>query len=563
MEQQRTLLLIALFVVMFLLWSAWQRDYVMPKQAPTTATQTSPQPTAAANKDHEVPTAGDTPAPVTDHSSKVVVQQHQASMVSSQRIHVRTDFLDVELDSRGGDVRRVGLLKYPVSSKEKDKPLELMNDQPPHLFIAQDGFAGKKPMKNGSLTAAPNQNTLYQVSGTNYVLHNNQNEIVVPFTWTSPDGVKFIKRYRFNRSKYLIQVEHIIENPTGKEWQGNLYTQLQRMPIPKADQPRFIHTYTGGVIYSDEHKYEKIDFDDMTKHNLSRGIKGGWAAMIQHYFLGAWIPNDKQNFNYYTRVFDKDRYVIGMTSPTYKVEPGKTKTLESKLFVGPKLQTHLESIAPGLELTVDYGYLTFIAKPIFWLLRTIHSMVHNWGWSIIFLTLIIKLAFYKLSETSYKSMANMRRMQPRMKALKERFGDDRAQMNKALMDLYKKEKINPLGGCLPIVVQIPVFISLYWVLLESVELRQAPFMLWIQDMSSPDPYFILPIIMGVTMLIQQRLNPTPMDPIQAKLMMVLPFAFGIFFSFFPAGLVLYWVVNNTLSISQQWYITRVVIEKGK
>ncbi len=559
MEQQRTLLIIALFIVMFLMWNAWQRDYVMPKPVPTTSQVTPEQ--VIENKNNEVPTASNTVAPMTSHTTAPVMSQPK--MARSQRIHVRTDFMDVELDSRGGDVRQVGLLKYPVSSKEKDKPLLLMNDQPPHLFIAQDGFAAKKQTANGALTSAPNQNTVYQAAATDYVLSTGENEIVVPFTWTSPQGVKFIKRYRFNRSKYLIRVEHEIQNPTQREWQGNLYQQLQRMPIPKADQQRFIHTYTGGVIYSNQHKYEKIDFDDMKKHNLSREIKGGWAAMIQHYFLGAWIPNNSQGFNYYSRVFDNDRYVIGMTSPTYTVAAGQSRTLESKLFIGPKLQTHLESIAPGLELTVDYGYLTFIAKPIFWLLRTIHSIVHNWGWSIIFLTLTIKLAFYKLSETSYKSMANMRRMQPRMKALKERFGDDRAQMNKALMELYKKEKINPLGGCLPIVVQIPVFISLYWVLLESVELRQAPFMLWIQDMSTPDPYFILPIIMGITMLIQQRLNPTPLDPIQAKLMMVLPFAFGIFFSFFPAGLVLYWVVNNTLSISQQWYITRVVIGKEK
>ena len=285
--------------------------------------------------------------------------------------------------------------------------------------------------------------------------------------------------------------------------------------------------------------------------------------MIQHYFLAAWIPKKDEDFRYYTRAPGNEHYIIGMTSPTYQVAAGQKRTLENELYVGPKLQDKLQAVAPGLELTVDYGILTVIAKPIFWLLEKIHSFVHNWGWSIIFLTLIIKLAFYKLSEASYKSMANMRRMQPRMKALKDRFGDDRAQMNKALMDLYKKEKINPLGGCLPIVVQIPVFISLYWVLLESVEMRQAPFMLWIQDMSTADPYFILPILMGITMVVQQKLNPTPLDPIQAKLMMVLPLVFTVFFAFFPAGLVLYWVVNNMLSISQQWYITRVVIGKDK
>jgi YidC/Oxa1 family membrane protein insertase len=485
----------------------------------------------------------------------------EENIAGNKRIHVRTDLFDIALDTKGADVREVALLKYPVSPENKDNPLMLMNDKPPHLFIAQGGFAAKRKTDDNTLIAAPNHNTVFQADVSDYALADGSDELVVPFTWTSPDGVKFTKRYRFKRGKYLIHIEYEIENPTGKVWQGNQYQQLQRMPIPKDEQKRFIHTYTGGVIYSQEEKYEKISFGDMEDEKLNRKIKGGWAAMIQHYFLGALIPAKDEEFHYYTRAAKGERYIIGMTSPTYEVAPGKTSVITDRLYVGPKIQSHLEEIAPGLELTVDYGMLTVIAKPIFWLLTKIHSFVHNWGWSIIILTLIIKLAFYKLSEASYKSMANMRRMQPRMKALKDRYGDDRQGMNKALMDLYKKEKINPLGGCLPIVIQIPVFIALYWVLLESVEMRQAPFMLWIQDMSSPDPYFILPIVMGVTMLFQQKLNPTPMDPIQAKLMMVLPLVFTVFFAFFPAGLVIYWVTNNILSIAQQWYITRMVIDK--
>jgi YidC/Oxa1 family membrane protein insertase len=285
--------------------------------------------------------------------------------------------------------------------------------------------------------------------------------------------------------------------------------------------------------------------------------------MIQHYFLSAWIPDAAEPNLYYTKVLPPARYVLGLVGPELTVPPGQTQLFSSRLYVGPKLQDHLAEIAPGLELTVDYGMLTVLAKPIFWLLKRIHDLVGNWGWAIIILTLLIKLAFYKLSETSYKSMANMRKLAPRLQALKERYGDDRQKLNQAMMEMYRKEKINPLGGCLPILVQIPVFIALYWVLLESVELRQAAFILWLKDLSSPDPYYVLPLIMGVTMFIQQKLNPAPMDPMQAKVMMILPFVFTVFFAFFPAGLVLYWVTNNILSIAQQWVITRRVEQAAR
>jgi YidC/Oxa1 family membrane protein insertase len=310
------------------------------------------------------------------------------------------------------------------------------------------------------------------------------------------------------------------------------------------------------VVYSQETKYEKYDFGDMADVDLNRDETNGWIAMIQHYFLAAWVPPTGQKEHFYSKDLGENRYIIGSYSPAVTLQSGDSYQFSKQLFAGPKLQEQLVKVAPGLELTVDYGWLTVVSQPIFWLLQKLHDIVGNWGWAIILLTILIKAAFFKLSEASYKSMANMRRMTPRMTALKDRYGDDKARLNKAMMDLYKTEKINPLGGCLPMLVQIPVFIALYWVLLESVEMRQAPFILWMDNLSAKDPYFILPLIMGVSMFVQQKLNPTPPDPLQAKMMMALPFVFTIFFAFFPSGLVLYWVVNNLISITQQYFITR-------
>ena len=321
-------------------------------------------------------------------------------------------------------------------------------------------------------------------------------------------------------------------------------------------------TNANAAVSSPDKRYEKIPFDDMAQQDISRDVPGGWAAMIQHYFISAWIPPRDATNHFYTKALPGERYLVGLAGPTREVAPGSVADLGLELYMGPKNQDRLAQIADGLDLTVDYGWLWFIAQPLFWLLKWLHKLVGNWGWAIVLVTVLIKLAFYHLSATSYRSMANMRRMAPRLQSLKERYGDDKQRLNQAMMELYKKEKINPLGGCLPILVQIPVFIALYWVLLESVEMRQAPFILWIEDLSIKDPYFVLPLIMGVSMYIQQKLNPAPPDPMQAKIMMSLPFVFTIFFAFFPSGLVLYWVVNNILSISQQWYITRK-IEAGE
>ena len=561
MEQQRLFLTIGLFFLLYLAYDAWQLEFG-PKPVPVAQSiNASPAADIPVGSDNvsSVPAA----APATSPSSipSAAITPAAKAIQQAQRVVVETDVLRLEIDSQGGDVRVVDLLNYPETNKDDTKAFRLMSDANKDLYIAQSGFAGKRDNKDGTAIAAPNHNTIYKIEKNSYKLADGRDAIKINLFWNSPENVLFIKSYELKRGSYQINVSHTIQNNSGKLWRGNLYQQLQRLDYEDENQSSFIYTYTGGVLYSPEDKYQKIDFSDMENENLKRDIKNGWAAIIQHYFLAAWIPPVDSQQSYYTRDLKQSRYVIGMkaTNET-QVASGTTQTLNNLLFVGPKIQQELEAIAPGLELTVDYGVLTFIAKPIFWLLTKIHNFVGNWGWAIILLTLLIKLVFYKLSEASYKSMANMRKVQPRLTAMKERFGDDRQKMNQAMMKMYKEEKINPLGGCLPILVQIPVFISLYWVLLESVELRQADWIFWFTDLSAKDPYFVLPLLMGITMFIQQKLNPPPMDPMQAKIMQALPIVFTVFFAFFPAGLVLYWVVNNTLSIAQQWYITKIVIK---
>jgi YidC/Oxa1 family membrane protein insertase len=546
MDNQRLFLFVALSFVVLLLWQAWMADYgpVPPKTA------APPQGEAAA----PVANGADVPeaAPVAGEPETALPDTEL--LKSGQSIEVQTDLLKVRISSIGGDLREVDLLAYPASMAPDAPPFRLFNDKLPDLFVLQSGLRASEGVE-------PTHHVTYESEQTRYRLADGADTLQVPLVWRSPDGVEVIKRYTFRRGSYVVDLDHEVRNGGGREWQGRQYRQLQRTEAAKPKQRTFIYTYTGGVIYSPEEKYEKIKFEDMEEQDLDRTITNGWAAMLQHYFVGAMIPERGQPERYYTKTLSDKRYVIGMVSPLRTLPAGASTVYNTQLYIGPKLQDKMKQAAPGLELTVDYGVLTVLAQPLFWLLKTIHRFVGNWGWAIVLVTVLIKLAFYKLSEASYRSMANMRKLAPRLQSLKERYGDDRQKLNQAMMEMYKKEKINPLGGCLPILVQIPVFIALYWVLLESVELRQAPFMFWIRDLSTPDPYYVLPLLMGITMFIQQKLNPAPMDPIQAKVMMVLPVVFTVFFAFFPSGLVLYWVVNNTLSIAQQWVITRR-IESG-
>lgn len=547
MDNQRLFLFVALSFVVLMLWQSWVEDYRTPAEEVDVA--------ASAPAEDTLPSFGDMPVSETVTPSLASALPEESLLASDQRIHVVTDVFDVEIDTRGGDIRRVDLTAYPETSDAGSVPVRLMNDTLPNLFFTQTGLRtpdGEEPTHH--VTFTPEK--------TEYRLGDNEDELHVALHWRSDEGIEVTKRFTFKRGSYEIGIQHQVHNQSGELWRGRQYRQLQRNEQTDSNQA-FIYTYTGGVLYSPEEKYEKIDFDDMADGDLNRTVTDGWAAMIQHYFLGALIPEVDEENRYYTKSLGDGRYVIGLISPLQQVYPGESAVFDTTLYVGPKLQRVMEEVAPGLDLTVDYGVLTVLAKPLFIAMEFIHRAVGNWGWTIIIVTMLIKLVFYKLSETSYRSMANMRKLTPRMKSLKERYKDDRQRLNQAMMEMYKKEKVNPLGGCLPILVQIPVFISLYWVLLESVEMRQAPFIFWLNDLSSADPYFVLPLLMGATMLIQQKLNPAPLDPIQAKVMMALPVVFTVFFAFFPSGLVLYWVVNNTLSIAQQWVITRRIERGGK
>jgi YidC/Oxa1 family membrane protein insertase len=532
MDNQRLFLFVALSFVVLLLWQSWMEDYGPASQVETAVVENAQSPATATALPADSADTADIPGAPADMATMERALPDTDVLKKGQFIDVTTDLFHIKIDTTGGDLRQADLLDYKATTEPDSPPFRLLNDSLPNLFVIQSGL-------RASVGTEPTHHVVYTAEQGSYRMADDADELQVSMIWRSPEGVEVVKRYIFHRGSYAVGLQHEVRNNSTDEWQGRQYRQLQRTQVAETGQSSFIYTYMGGVIYSPEEKYEKIKFEDMLDEKLDRSITDGWAAMLQHYFLGALIPASAETDRYYTNTLSSARYVIGMISPNREVAPGSSELYETTIFIGPKLQDEMKQVAPGLELTVDYGLLTVLAQPLFWLLKTLHGMLGNWGWAIVCVTILIKLAFYKLSETSYKSMANMRKLAPRMKTLKERYGDDRQKMNQAMMEMYKKEKINPLGGCLPIVVQIPVFIALYWVLLESVELRHAPFILWITDMSSPDPYYILPLLMGATMLIQQRLNPAPMDPIQAKVMMMLPIVFTVFFAFFPSGLVLY------------------------
>jgi YidC/Oxa1 family membrane protein insertase len=548
MDNLRLVLVFSLAIVLLLIYQAWMDDY-----GATSSLGTAGEPPAieTAAGDSRVDLPRGVPQVATSSPSAAPAPGLQAQGTPSLApIRVETDVLRIEISRRGGTLASAWLLDYPVTPERPEDKVRLFKPDTPNLFLAQSGLIGTDP------EILPTHEAIFESTTTSHALEPGQEALDVVLTWTHASGVQVRKHYTFRRGSYVVTLTQEIVNGGGAPVVARAYNQLQRTDLIDPNATRFVYTYTGGVYYTPEDKYKKISFDDMREAKLERPVRDGWLAMIQHYFLAAWIPPRGVEETFYTNVLDDSRYIIGKYSPAVTIAAGESHRFENQLFVGPKIQETLAEIAPGLDLTVDYGWLTVIAQPIHWLLAKIHSVVGNWGWSIIVLTILIKLAFYKLSETSYKSMANMRELTPRLQALKDRYGDDKERLNQAMMELYKTEKINPLGGCLPILVQIPVFIALYWVLLESVELRQAPWILWIDNLSAPDPFFVLPLIMGVSMYVQQKLNPAPPDPMQAKIMMSLPFVFTVFFAFFPSGLVLYWTVNNLLSIAQQWHITR-------
>lgn len=407
---------------------------------------------------------------------------------------------------------------------------------------------------------------IFSAAKTQYTLAPDQKSLQVTLRGKTANGLSVTKQYTFKRDSYVVGLSYSVNNPTGKTWKGSLYTQLVRRQPDTKHHLFGMRAYSGASVSSPATPYEKLSYKKMDENNLSRVNTAGWAAMQQHYFLSAWIPGDaKQSSHFYTHVAgggDKNNlYTVGFVSPAMRIAPGATKVTRASIYIGPEVAKRLETLAVGLDHTVDYGWLWWASVAIFWLLGAVHHIVGNWGWAIIITTILIKVVLYPLSAASFRSMAKMRELQPRIKLLKERFADDKQALSKATMDLYKKEKINPLGGCLPMLIQIPVFIALYYVLMESVELRQAPFILWIQDLSIKDPFYVLPILMGASMMLQQKLTPSSPDPAQAKMMMILPVVMTVVFLNFPAGLVLYWFVNNCTQMLQQWYVMKKVAQK--
>ena len=568
MANLRPVLLMTLAFLGYLLWVEWQRDYgPQPAAAPAREQIQNPAQESAGQSvavDPALPTANDAPPGGADLPSVSSppeapggTQDSPALQAERPVITVTTDVLEAQIDPVGGTVVSARLLNYPEDLDTPEVKVQLFTPEGAGFFIAQSGLLSRQ--------AAPNHTTPYRSARQSYELTAGAEEIRVPLTWSDASGIEVTKTFIFPRGRYEVAVRHTVSNNGTEPWSGSRYDQLQRAVAPDEDKGGLNdpgrYSFKGIAFYSPEEKFEKVDFDDVASDPFKRSFSNGWLGMIQHYFFAAWIPPAGQVNAYSTQALNPNglpRYIARAVSPVIQLAPGDTHEFNSRLYVGPKLQDELQDIAQGLEHTVNYGIFTVFSKPLFWLLDHLHDLVKNWGVAIILLTLLIKLAFYKLTQAQFRSMGKLRKLQPRIQQLKERYGDDRQKFGQAMMEIYKKEKVNPLGGCLPILVQIPIFIALYWVLLESVELRQASF-LWVPDLSKPDPLFILPVINGAFMIITQRLTPAAgMDPMQRKIMQWLPVAFAVLFAFFPAGLVLYWASNSGISLLQQWYILRQI-----
>lgn len=553
MDNQRLVLLLVFSFSLIMLWEAWQKQGQPKLPVAVNATQgvavpganPVPVPTATAVPQQTVaglPAAG---------PGQVVAQDKNSIEV------VKTDQFRAEISAQGGDLVRLELVQH-LATEDKTKKFVLFDNGEKHFYQAQSGLIGDK---------LPNHKTLYQFVAGSRELKEGQDKLEIRLEAETAGALKVAKTYVFQRGSYLVEVSHEVTNQGSAPLAAHVYFQSVRDSKPpegSSGGAMGVSTFTGPAVFTEQDKYQKVAFEDIAKGKAKHAQKAdnGWIAMVQHYFVSAWLPQGNVEREFFTRKLGDDLYAAGVILPLAAIAPGAKGKMTAQLYAGPQEQEKLAKVAPGLDLVVDYGWLTVIAAPLFWVLEMLYKLVGNWGWAIIALTVLLKLIFFPLSAASYKSMAKMKMVTPKLTKLKETYGDDRARLNQEMMELYKREKINPLGGCLPILVQIPVFIALYWVLLGTAEMRYAPWLGWIHDLSAQDPYYILPLLMGATMLVQTKLNPTPPDPIQAKVMMFMPIVFTGMFLFMPAGLVLYWTVNNLLSIAQQWQITRL-IEGGK
>ncbi|OBY54077.1 membrane protein insertase YidC [Aggregatibacter aphrophilus] len=536
MDSRRGLLVIALLFMSFIVYQQWQLDYHTPKPVVTEQAKTA---------------VSDVPSSANSNANAVVNETQTKGNI----ITLENDVFRLQINTVGGDVVGSELLKYDAELDSKT-PFVLLQNTPQHTYVAQSGLIGKDGIDTKSGRA------VYQVEGSSFKLAEGQNELVVPFTFQR-DGVTYRKVFVLKRGQYDVAVNYEINNQSDKTIEVEPYGQLRHSLVDSSGSVA-MPTYTGGAYSSSETNYKKYSFSDMENANLSINTKAGWVAILQHYFVSAWIPNQDADNQLYT-LTDKANNIgsIGYRGPVTVIQPNSTETLTSKLWTGPKLQNEMGEVANHLDLTVDYGWAWFIAKPLFWLLTFIQKLVHNWGLAIICVTLVVKAILYPLTKAQYTSMAKMRMLQPKLQEMRERFGEDRQRMSQEMMKLYKDEKVNPLGGCLPLLLQMPIFIALYWTFMEAVELRHAPFFGWIQDLSAQDPYYILPILMGASMFLLQKMSPTPVaDPMQQKIMNFMPLIFMVFFLWFPAGLVLYWLVSNLITIIQQQLIYRGLEKKG-
>ena len=554
----------ALAIVTYLMLLQWQEDFPPTIDDGSSSRVEIPQiPNAQSGSraGNDLPSDIPTSAPeiitgnASDTPTVAAVSNPSAADTTNTEdlISIRTDTFDIRIDPIGGDIVHLALPLYLKQIDVADDPFVLLDDQPGREYIAQSGLIGANGVDSDG-------RAIYRATSTRYSMSESSDSLNVDLTITTADGIEVIKRYGFNRNSYLIDISFIVNNRSSENWQANAFGQIKRDAFDDpSDAGGFGRTYLGFVTTMSEDPYIEIEFDDIDdKGSDTIETTGGWVAFSQHYFLTAWIPDAESLNRMTTRKNGSNQYYGEFTSSAFEVAAGETGSQSIQYYAGPKDQYVLRDISPGLDKTIDYSFLWFIAGPIYWLLSRINSVIGNYGISIVLLTVVVKSAFYKLSETQYRSMAGMRRLMPKMQQLKESYGDDKMKLQKATMDLYKKEKINPFGGCLPMLVQMPVFIALYWVLLESVELRHAPFMLWLTDLSVRDPFFVLPLLMGATMYLQTTLSPAPADPMQAKVMKMMPIMMTLLFLWFPAGLVLYWLTNGGLGILQQWYITRKI-----